>query len=111
MRVGGGVVVVGWGGRSSLYVVRCTIPGICIMSGGPCDAAARRAGGKRQGEGSLLPLLSPNRLLTAHELLAGRHERGSAKERERERPCACLPCVRVDCTTASRSPFLQAAML
>lgn len=61
--------------------------------------------------------VSPSFALTESTSHSARATGGKAREgerereRERERPCACLPCVRVDCTTASRSPFLQAAML
>lgn len=72
------------GGRSSLYVVRCTIPWFCIMSGGPCDAAARRAGGKRRGEGSLS--LCTHRIYFSHRTSYWREgTRGGARVRERER--------------------------
>lgn len=70
---------------------------------------------ERRGEGSLHPL-SPTES-TSHS--AGRHEQESERVRETEgrREGAessvrvSSVCVRVDCTTASRSPFLQAAML
>lgn len=77
----------GEGGRSSLYVVRCTIPWFCIMSGGPCDAAARRAGGKRRGEGSLS--LCTHRIYFSHRTSYWREgTRGGARVRERESECA-----------------------
>lgn len=58
---------------------------VCIMSGGPCDAAARRAGGKRgEGRGRSIPSRPPNPLLTARGLLAGRHENERERVRERE---------------------------
>lgn len=60
--------------RSSLHDVRCTIPRSVL-----CEVALmmlQRGGlGERRGEGSL----PSNPLLTARELLAGRHE----KEKER----------------------------
>lgn len=58
---------------------------LCFMSGGPGDAAARRAGGTSV-RGGLAPSPSrpPNPLLTARGLLAGRHKRA---EREREGVC------------------------
>lgn len=76
---------------------------------------------QRRGRGGgLLHLLKPTESTSHSARAAGGKARESEREGERvqstrrrerrDRVCACL-CVRVDCTTASRSPFLQAAML
>lgn len=50
------------------------------MSGGPCDAAAKRAGGEARGEGSLHPF-APTESTSHSARVAG----GKAREEERER--------------------------
>lgn len=76
---------------------------VCIMSGGPCDAAARRAGAKsEEGRGSLHPLAPTES--TSHSVRCCWREgtRKRVREREtegkrrggRERVCACVLHVR-----------------
>lgn len=102
----------GWGLQGEILPIWCALHHslVCIMSGGPCDAAARRAGvkKKRRGEGSLHPL-APTESTSHSARAAGGKAREKERERESEREREesgerVRVCVRVSCVCAWIAP-------
>lgn len=82
LRVGGGMVG-GWRGAEILPIC-CALHHSLVLyyEWWPLWCCSKAGGGKEARGGVSISLHSPNLLLTSHELLAGRHERGSERERE-----------------------------
>lgn len=84
LRVGGGMVG-GWGwGGAEILPICCALHHSLVLyyEWWPLWCCSKAGGGKEARGGVSISLHSPNLLLTSHELLAGRHERGSERERE-----------------------------